>query len=205
MITNPLVHEIIAFLEQDRFLNPSPLNTFRGATIEHNLNTAFLYLLEGAEKASEIASDPEEEHLEELLATENYPLWWILDIEKSNVYKNINDNQQLLLNYNDKNKQVEHSAFRKRISELLHRSISSPRLSFPNDSSVLFEAMPYLEASLLACAFSRFFIGTQNLFFEKMLQMFFQGGWPYGWRGHYPEGDLLVFVPAKDYRASGVI
>jgi hypothetical protein len=205
MITNPLVHEIITFLEQGKFLRPSPLSTFRGATVEHYLNTAFLYLQEGAEKAIEIASDPEEERFEELLATKNYPLLWILDTEKSNVYKSINDNQQILINYNDKNKQVEYSAFRKRVSELLHQSISSLRLSFPNDSSVLLEVVPYLEASLLACAFSRYFIGTQNLFLEKMLQMFFQGGWPYGWQGHYPEGNLLVFVPDKDYRESGMI
>jgi hypothetical protein len=205
MTTNPLVHEIIAFLEQDQLLRPSPLSTFRGATIEHNLNTAFLYLREGTEKAIELASDPEEERYEELLATENYPLWWIIDTEKSNVYKITNNDQYLLTNYNNKEEKAEYSALQKRISELLHRSISSLRQSFPNHNSMLLEAVPYLEASLLACAFSRFFIGTQNFFFEKMIQMFLQGGWPYGWQGHYPEGDLLVFVPDKDYRASGVI
>lgn len=205
MTTNPLVHEIITFLEQDQLLRLRPLSNFRRATIEHNLNTAFLYMQEGAEKAIEIASDPDEERFEELLATENYPLWWILDTEKSNIYKIINSDQLLSTNYKDTNRQAEYSTSQKRISELLQRSISSLGLSFPNDSSALFEAVPYLEASLLACAFSRFFVGTQHPFFEKMLQVFFQGGWPYGWRGHYPEGDLLVFVPAKDYRASGVI
>ncbi|WP_394796887.1 hypothetical protein [Armatimonas sp.] len=205
MIINPLVHEVIVFLEQGQLLHPSPLSTFRGATIEHNLDTAFLYLREGTEKAIELASDPEEERFEELVATENYPLWWILDTEKNNVYKTINSDQFLLINYNNKEGQAEYGALQKRISELLHRSINSLRQSFPNHNSVLLEAVPYVEASLLACAFSRFFIGTQNLFFEKMLQMFLQGGWPYGWQGHYPEGDLLVLVLDKDYRVSGVI
>lgn len=205
MTTNPLVHEVIAFLEQDQLLRPHPLSTFHGAIVERDVHKAFLYLREGVEKALELASAPEEERFEELLATENYPLWWILDTEKSKIYKIINSDQLLSTNYKDINLQAEYSTLQKRISELLQRSISSLGLSFPNDSSALFEAVPYLEASLLACAFSRFFAGTQHPFFEKMLQIFFQGGWPYGWRGHYPEGDLLVFAPAKDYRVSGVI
>ena len=50
---------------------------------------------------------------------------------------------------------------------------------------------------LFACCLSRAVMGTQNTFFEKLAAAYLSGGWPCGWSGSYPQGNLVVFYPTE--------
>lgn len=60
---------------------------------------------------------------------------------------------------------------------------------------------PYLEivndveGDLRNCALSRAVLGPDAHFFDLLWDAYRQGGWPCGWEGEYPEGDLIVYEP----------
>ena len=37
----------------------------------------------------------------------------------------------------------------------------------------------------------------ESLFLEEQYKVYSKGGFPYGWKGNYPEGEILVFLPMK--------
>ncbi|MED0868006.1 cytoplasmic protein [Bacillus spizizenii] len=55
-----------------------------------------------------------------------------------------------------------------------------------------------VESDLYKCAINRLVNGNKDNLFEKMFQVYKSGGWPCGWRGTYPEGQLVAFIPPKD-------
>lgn len=52
-----------------------------------------------------------------------------------------------------------------------------------------------IEADLYYCLMSRLIMGKNNYFFEEMLKAYVSGGWPCGWKGNYPNGNLIVYYP----------
>lgn len=52
-------------------------------------------------------------------------------------------------------------------------------------------------ATDLSCILkSRAINGLTNNLFEKMFQVYKDGGWPCGWKGDYPKGQMIVFSPS---------
>lgn len=37
--------------------------------------------------------------------------------------------------------------------------------------------------------------GSQNIFLEKQIEAYQNGGFPCGWKGEYPEGEMVVYSP----------
>ena len=52
-----------------------------------------------------------------------------------------------------------------------------------------------IHLDLCWCIKSRLTIGIQNQLFETVFRVYQQGGCPCSWRGNYPEGKMIVFVP----------
>lgn len=50
-------------------------------------------------------------------------------------------------------------------------------------------------ADLSNCAYSRAVFGAGDRLFDRIWDAYRQGGWPCGWIGAYPEGELVVFRP----------
>lgn len=45
------------------------------------------------------------------------------------------------------------------------------------------------------CALNRLVNGKTDNFYEKIFEVYKQGGWPCGWKGTYPIGEIIVYVP----------
>ncbi|MFE4524587.1 cytoplasmic protein [Cytobacillus firmus] len=52
-----------------------------------------------------------------------------------------------------------------------------------------------VEGDLTMCALNRLVNGKTNNFYEKIFEIYKQGGWPCGWKGTYPIGEIIVYVP----------
>jgi hypothetical protein len=52
-----------------------------------------------------------------------------------------------------------------------------------------------IEGDLTMCALNRLVNGKTENFYEKIFEIYKQGGWPCGWTGTYPMGDIIVYVP----------
>lgn len=52
-----------------------------------------------------------------------------------------------------------------------------------------------VEGDLTMCALNRLVNGKTENFYEKIFDVYKQGGWPCGWKGTYPIGKVIVFVP----------
>jgi hypothetical protein len=57
------------------------------------------------------------------------------------------------------------------------------------------EIMDEIIGDLYSCAFARAVDGKGSSFFEKLLKVYRDGGWPCGWEGAYPDGRLIVYLP----------
>jgi hypothetical protein len=55
------------------------------------------------------------------------------------------------------------------------------------------ELLDDIVADLKGCIYSRLFQGISNPFFEEILTIYRSGGWPCGWDGDWPEGNLLTY------------
>ena len=51
-----------------------------------------------------------------------------------------------------------------------------------------------IEGDLTMCALNRLVNGKTNNFYEKVFELYKEGGWPCGWKGTYPKGEFIVFV-----------
>lgn len=54
-----------------------------------------------------------------------------------------------------------------------------------------------IEGDLTMCALNRLVNGKTNNFYEKVFEIYKEGGWPCGWKGTYPKGEFIVFVPSS--------
>ncbi len=52
-----------------------------------------------------------------------------------------------------------------------------------------------VEGDLTMCALNRLVNGKTDNFYEKIFEVYKQGGWPCGWKGRYPIGDMIVYIP----------
>ncbi|SEM16278.1 hypothetical protein SAMN04487786_1216 [Paenisporosarcina quisquiliarum] len=52
-----------------------------------------------------------------------------------------------------------------------------------------------VEGDLTMCALNRLVNGKTDNFYEKIFEVYKQGGWPCGWKGTYPIGEIIVYVP----------
>lgn len=52
-----------------------------------------------------------------------------------------------------------------------------------------------VEGDLTMCALNRLVNGKTDNFYEKIFEIYKQGGWPCGWKGIYPIGEIIVYVP----------
>ncbi|MRX72857.1 cytoplasmic protein [Bacillus lacus] len=52
-----------------------------------------------------------------------------------------------------------------------------------------------VEGDLTMCALNRLVNGKTDNFYEKIFEVYKQGGWPCGWKGTYPIGEKIVYVP----------
>jgi|SRR3569833_226730 len=50
-------------------------------------------------------------------------------------------------------------------------------------------------SDLYSCAFARAVQGETPGFFEILFEIYKAGGWPCGWRGNYPQGNVVGFFP----------
>jgi hypothetical protein len=55
------------------------------------------------------------------------------------------------------------------------------------------ELLDDIVGDLYCCAFNRAVIGASG-FFERLFKAYRAGGWPCGWLGEYPAGQLVVYV-----------
>ncbi|MGY0694933.1 hypothetical protein ACW2QC_19560 [Virgibacillus sp. FSP13] len=46
------------------------------------------------------------------------------------------------------------------------------------------------------CALNRLVNGKTDNFYERVFKVYKEGGWPCGWKGTYPNGEMIAFVPA---------
>ncbi|MCZ8533340.1 cytoplasmic protein [Psychrobacillus psychrodurans] len=52
-----------------------------------------------------------------------------------------------------------------------------------------------VEGDLTMCALNRLVNGKTDNFYEKIFEVYKQGGWPCGLKGTYPIGEIIVYVP----------
>ena len=52
-----------------------------------------------------------------------------------------------------------------------------------------------VEGDLTMCALNRLVNGKTDNFYEKIFEVYKQGGWPCGWKGTYPKGEMIVYMP----------
>lgn len=52
-----------------------------------------------------------------------------------------------------------------------------------------------VERDLEMCALNRLVNGKVDNFYEKVFKVYKMGGWPCGWKGEYPEGKMIVYLP----------
>lgn len=55
--------------------------------------------------------------------------------------------------------------------------------------------MDEVASDFYRCAYKRAVLGDQSHFFETLYECYRAGGWPCGWKGEYPEGKLVVYLP----------
>jgi len=53
-----------------------------------------------------------------------------------------------------------------------------------------------VESDLYKGALNRFIHGDKMNFYEKIFRCYQSGGWPCGWEGNYPQGEIVVYIPA---------
>jgi hypothetical protein len=79
----------------------------------------------------------------------------------------------------------EMMALIERLHEAVGRQLAAPHQEVIDD----------IIADLRNCAFSQAVFGPGSRFFDRIWDVYRQGGWPCGWEGPYPEGRLVVFQP----------
>jgi hypothetical protein len=93
----------------------------------------------------------------------------------------------LEIRYRDPNlrqRDAELARLLERFGDVLTRRVPRPYRTVLDD----------VQADLFNCAFSRGFLGKQGRLFEFILTAYQLGGWPCGWQGRFPDGELLVFT-----------
>ncbi|MBC6972251.1 cytoplasmic protein [Bacillus sp. Xin] len=55
-----------------------------------------------------------------------------------------------------------------------------------------------VERDLEMCALNRLLNGKTNNFYELIFEIYKFGGWPCGWKGEYPQGKMIVYLPEKE-------
>lgn len=81
----------------------------------------------------------------------------------------------------------------KSLRELFHSSKGYPD-NFVLDYIDIFEE---ITEDLLQCALNRLIYGETDNFFERVFQVYKQGGWPCGWDGTYPDGRMFIYIPKE--------
>ncbi len=66
---------------------------------------------------------------------------------------------------------------------------------FPSKFIEIFEEV---QGDLYMCAINRLVNGNKFNFYEKVFNAYRAGGWPCGWKGNYPDGDLIVYIPIEE-------
>src|SRR5439155_26752832 len=56
------------------------------------------------------------------------------------------------------------------------------------------EILDDVSSDFRGCLYSRAFQGA-GAFFESVFQVYKAGCWPCGWKGMYPEGEIVAFMP----------
>jgi hypothetical protein len=55
------------------------------------------------------------------------------------------------------------------------------------------ELLDDIASDMKGCIYSRAFQGVNSTFFEKILTIYQDGGWPCGWHGDWPEGEISIY------------
>jgi hypothetical protein len=83
--------------------------------------------------------------------------------------------------------------FEKTLREILNTSKNYPE-EFLLDYIDIFEEV---SGDLHQCALNRLVNGKADNFFERVFQVYKQGGWPCGWDGKYPGGRMIIYMPSE--------
>lgn len=59
------------------------------------------------------------------------------------------------------------------------------------------ELLDDIVSDLNMCLYSRAIQGKDNVFFEKIYEAYQLGGWPCGWAGGWPDGEIVIYSPFK--------
>ncbi|MFJ8526922.1 cytoplasmic protein [Bacillus sp. NPDC094106] len=52
-----------------------------------------------------------------------------------------------------------------------------------------------VERDFEMCALNRLVNGKTDNFYERIFNVYKLGGWPCGWKGEYPKGKMIVYIP----------
>ncbi|WP_199065711.1 hypothetical protein [Chitinimonas sp. BJB300] len=52
-------------------------------------------------------------------------------------------------------------------------------------------------SDIQSCLYSRAVFGKENFFFEQILFVYLNGGWPCGWKGNWPDGKLIGYFKTE--------
>jgi hypothetical protein len=58
------------------------------------------------------------------------------------------------------------------------------------------ELLDDIMSDLKGCLYSRAVLGRNNSFFEHVLMIYQNGGWPCGWKGDWPNGQAIAYYVA---------
>lgn len=59
----------------------------------------------------------------------------------------------------------------------------------------IYDAIDDIHYDLFCIALNSSLGGNKEVFFSQIEEIYKQGGWPCGWKGTYPQGEIIVFLP----------
>lgn len=57
------------------------------------------------------------------------------------------------------------------------------------------ELLDDIVSDIQGCLLSRAVQGKKNKFFENIFSAYLNGGWPCGWKGNWPNGQVIIYLP----------
>ena len=105
----------------------------------------------------------------------------IRSYESSKIWSKIYDHQDSI------DVQNKLSSLLGEISEKVQKKLTPPYNELLDD----------VTDDLSMCIKSRAIQGISNKFYENIFKAYKSGGWPCGWKGDWPDGELVIFYPPR--------
>lgn len=110
---------------------------------------------------------------------EDYTVWeYVKSVESENIVEKV---------YN-----LDFASLQDELYEYFGNHINNANDFLPFDYIDINEEV---EGDLTMCALNRLVNGKTDNFYERIFDIYKQGGWPCGWKGAYPNGKIIVYVP----------